>query len=158
MMKINSITVTLIIISSFFMRLYSLGPHSDTVKIMPFVKSASYCIKCHSDKKSARLLLNPALSCDTYCMTCHRTKKEINDKHHAVKVRLNFKPKFAFRLSVNNRIMCITCHDLNGKRYDSISWKSESLYERLFKKKSRFKTFYLVMRNNEGKLCSMCHY
>ncbi len=158
-MKKKLIRVTLIIlISHSFMQLSSNGADSETVKIMPFVESASHCRKCHSDKKSAGLLINPALSCDINCMTCHGKKKEVMEKHHAVKVRLSFKTKFQFRLSVHNRMMCITCHNLNGKRFDSVSWKSESLFEKMFKGKSRYKTFYLVMRNNKGTLCVQCHY
>lgn len=158
-MKKKFIAASLIIvISSTFIHLHSDGPDKETVKIMPFIESASYCKKCHFYKNSVNYLVNPALSCDTYCMTCHRTNKEITDKHHAVKVRLNFKPKFEFRTTGNNRIMCITCHDLNGKRFDTVSWKSESLYEKLFTNKSHYKTYYLVIRNNNGKLCTKCHY
>jgi hypothetical protein len=147
-----------ILISLLFLQLYSGGPDRETLKIMPFVESASYCIKCHPDNKSAGLIKEPALSCNTYCMSCHSKKKDIRDKHHVVRVRINFKPKFEFRSSANNRIMCITCHNLKRKRYDSVSWKSESLFERMFKGKKQYRTFYLVIRNNEGKLCTKCHY
>ena len=64
---------------------------------------------------------------------------------------------FNFRLSENKKIACITCHDLNNKRYDKTSWKSESLYDRVFSKPTKYKTYYLVIKNNEGQLCITCH-
>ncbi len=146
------------VFSGLVFKMISDGADSDTVEVMPFVESASYCVKCHSDRKSNGYLKEPALSCDTYCMTCHGTMEDIRDRHHVVNVRISFKPKFSFRSSKKKRIMCITCHNLKEKRYDKVSWKAESLFEKVFKGRSRYKTYYLVMKNSNGKLCRKCHY
>ena len=130
----------------------------ETVKIMPFVESNKYCKECHSDKKSEELIRDPLKSCVTYCKTCHNRIKDITEKHHVVGKRLKFQSKYDFRISGKKKIACYTCHDLGINRYDSSSWKSESFYEKVFKKKAKYKTYYLVMKNNEGQLCTRCHY
>jgi ribosomal protein L37AE/L43A len=62
-----------------------------------------------------------------------------------------------FRLTKHKRLACITCHNLTHKRFDTESWRAQSLYESMFKKQKQYKTFYLEINNRKGKLCKQCH-
>lgn len=121
---------------------------NETKKIMPFVSSKSACLKCHDRSE----IDNPACACDEFCIKCH----EDSEKHHSVGARIKDKIGL-FKLTKKNKIACYTCHDLNVQRFDTVSWRSESLFEKVFRGKSRYKTYYLIMRNNNGQLCRKCH-
>ncbi|PKL38032.1 MAG: hypothetical protein CVV44_12755 [Spirochaetae bacterium HGW-Spirochaetae-1] len=116
--------------------------------IHPFVSDGSFCKKCH-EKETFE---HPDKSCTPYCLTCHST---IGSKHHPVDVRL--KKVIDIELTDNQRIACRTCHNLKQKRYDATSWRAESLYEKVFRKETTYKTFFLQTRNTNGELCKKCH-
>lgn len=124
--------------------------NSETIKIMPFVNDASYCIKCHKNSQFPE----PAKACKTYCSTCH---KENNTNHHITDVPLKQKRDFPFELTRRNKITCRTCHDLKTGRHASSPWKAVSLYESIFSKKKKHKTYYLILKNDKGQLCKNCH-
>ncbi len=125
---------------------------ASTIKDMPFVTTAKYCLECHSREEALLFRNKVTKSCSVYCMTCHEELKA----HHTVDRFLTGKVPEAIDLH-NNKIACFTCHDLRQKRYDSVSWKSESLFESLFQSKDVYPTYFLIERNNEGQLCKKCH-
>lgn len=125
---------------------------SSTVKDMPFVNSEKYCAECHTQAETSSFKNRTTKSCSVYCSTCH----EDLGAHHKVDLRLTKKipKKLEF---LNGKIACFTCHNLKSKRFDSVSWKSESLYESWFNSKKVHNTYFLTIRNNEGQLCKKCH-
>jgi hypothetical protein len=125
----------------------------ETKKNMPFVSSKSFCLECHNTSETKRLA-NPSKSCSTYCLTCHKDKKE---NHHKIGIRTKHSPPLDLEYTERGRIACYTCHNLNNNRYDSESWKSQSIFESTFRKQSKYKTYYLVLKNNNGQLCDKCH-
>ncbi|MDY6968910.1 MAG: cytochrome c3 family protein [Spirochaetota bacterium] len=147
--------ISKIIISLLFIIIYYLAEAYDieTVKIMPFVSSRSYCTKCHKQTNLKKDKENRLLTCDNLCLTCHKDR----NRHHRVGLIIKDIIPKEFYLTKNNKIACYTCHNLNIKRFDSLSWRAESLFESIFRIKSKYKTFYLSMRNNNGQLCKKCH-
>lgn len=129
------------------------GQTPETLKIMPFVSSNQKCFKCHTDEEAQSFSGKTAQACSNYCLTCH---VEL-EGHHDVGSPLKGKLPQDVKLKDKNRVTCYTCHDLNIKRYDNQSWKSESLFESMFQSKDKHQTFYLTIRNNEGALCKKCH-
>jgi hypothetical protein len=121
-------------------------PDDETERIMPFVKSVR-----NYDRKT--LSAGKTILSDTLCVTCH---SNTIGNHHAFGVKMKKIPD-GIVLSGSDRIMCITCHDVTKQRYDSRPWKSMSLYESLFSSEKRYKTYYLIMNNNNGELCITCH-
>ncbi len=123
-----------------------------TVKIMPFVKSNEFCNQCHIAEEVSSYKGRTTESCSIYCISCH---KDVG-AHHKVDVIMTEKipQDMKFR---SNRITCFTCHDLKKRRFDTTAWKSESLFESFFSQKSIYKTYYLTIKNNDGKLCKKCH-
>ena len=79
------------------------------------------------------------------------------DRHHPVGVLLESVPDAAVLVTADKKNACFTCHDLSRPRYDSVRWKSASLFDRLFREESRYKTYFLAMRNDQGQLCQTCH-
>ncbi|MCU0822061.1 MAG: hypothetical protein MUC95_06245 [Spirochaetes bacterium] len=132
---------------------YAFPFDEETNKIMPFISSKSSCIKCHDIKEINDSFNNTAIACDTLCLSCHRDM----DKHHGVGMRPYKKVSAGIRLSGKNKIACITCHDLNLKRFDDRPWRSESLFEKIFSRDERYKTYYLIINNSNGELCKICH-
>jgi hypothetical protein len=88
-------------------------------------------------------------------MSCH--KRAELDRHHRVGITLPGKPAESLMLTPEMKNACFTCHDLSQPRYDSVRWKAASLYDRMFRSQKRYKTYFLVMRNDEGQLCLSCH-
>ncbi len=125
----------------------------ETEKIMPFISSKSLCYECHKDKNAKLKLFDPATACEYLCKKCHKNM----DRHHKVGLRLKGKLSSNFKLTEKNKMSCFTCHDLGVKRFSNSSWRAQSLFEKMFRNKSQYKTFYLVMKNNEGQLCKKCH-
>ncbi len=125
----------------------------ETVKIMPFVLSNKECVKCHTKNEASAFKGKTAQSCYSFCRSCHDDLRG----HHEVDKRLARTPSRKMQLKESNKVTCYTCHDLHNKRYDSISWKSESLFESIFSSKKRYKTFYLTEINRNGNLCRRCH-
>ncbi len=126
-------------------------PDPETLTIMPFVEDSSYCRKCHSAEETE--LADPSQACSTYCVSCHEDKSA----HHTVGAALPGEQPRGLALSRRGLIACTTCHDLRTRRFDSVPWKSESLFGRVFRRAPRYKTYYLVIRNNKGQLCRECH-
>lgn len=125
------------------------GVDPETVKIMPFVSDPSYCARCHKGNSFPE----PAWACKNYCITCH---KENNRTHHKTDAPMK-KKRPGIMATARGKITCRTCHNLKGNRYGKKSWKAESLYDSIFSKKKKYKTYYLIMRNNNGQLCKTCH-
>lgn len=129
------------------------GKPIEVMKIKHLTSSKSNCADCHKEEKKLKYSKIPLKICDTFCLTCH---KDVG-VHHKVGIRNKFHNRNKLQLTEKNRIACITCHDISQKRFDSISWRAESLYESIFKNNKQYKTFYLVIRNNNGALCKNCH-
>jgi hypothetical protein len=114
----------------------------------------SVCAGCHKDATS-RWESNRNRPCTPYCMNCHR--KAQMDRHHRVGVELPTMPDQLLRLTADRKNACFTCHDLSRPRYDGVRWKAASLYDRMFHPEKRYKTYFLVERNDQGQLCLSCH-
>ena len=125
----------------------------ETKKIMPFITSKSSCVKCRQKNNLKSMINDPAIACDASCLECHKN----TDKHHSVGMRPDNRLKANLRLTHDNKIACITCHDLNFNRFDDTSWRSESLFEKIFNSNERYKTYYLIINNSNGQLCKKCH-
>lgn len=148
------ITIELLAITVFLAGTLSFSSDPETKKIMPFIDDNSYCLKCHSPEE-AKLIVVPSRSCATYCRTCH---KEVDNKsHHTVGVKILEEHKKSFPYSRLGNVSCFTCHDLEKNRFDSHPWKAQSLFDKTFKKKNFYKTYYLVIQNDNGQLCKACH-
>lgn len=116
--------------------------------------ASSVCAGCHKDA-AARWESNQSRPCTPYCMNCH-LKAEL-DRHHRVEIQLPVIPQKPLKLTADGRNACFTCHDLSRPRYDSERWKAASLYDRMFRPEKRYKTYFLVERNDRGQLCLSCH-
>lgn len=115
----------------------------------------SVCAPCHQDAVQ-RWATSQYRPCTPYCLSCHAMRLDL-ERHHPVGVSLPMVPPPAIRLTADKKNACFTCHDMSRPRYDSVRWKSTSLFDRLFRKESRYKTYFLLMRNDEGQLCQNCH-
>jgi hypothetical protein len=124
---------------------------NENLTIHPFLQSETYCMDCHSKDKKHQT--ETGAVCSQMCMTCHKDM----DNHHAINLKISEKLPSEFMLSSKKRVACITCHNIHNIRFDEVSWKAESLYEKVFKDEKKYKTYYLVKRNNEGQLCKTCH-
>lgn len=133
----------------FFFSAGAMDPSTESV--MPFVKSADSCMPCHKteDNRTGR----PYRACSTFCLSCHAKFRE---DHHPFNIRLK-KSVDGMDLTDMKRISCFTCHDLDRQRYDNVSWKAESLFDSVFRRKKVYQTFYLTTNNREGGLCKKCH-
>lgn len=125
----------------------------ETAKIMPWVGRSEPCLACHGNDKGGRKLTDTVNSCDTHCQSCHKDM----EKHHSVGQVLEDKGKIVLPLSSGNKVACTSCHDLNTPRKDKRSWKSQSLFARLFQGQPSYPTYYLRVNNSDGKLCRICH-
>ena len=125
---------------------------ASTKKDMPFVTTAKYCLKCHTREEALSYRNRTTKPCSVYCMTCHKNL----GAHHKVNLFLSGKIPKDIALH-KNKVACFTCHDLKKKRFDKVSWKSESLFESMFQSKDIYRTFFLIEWNNEGQLCKKCH-
>ncbi len=114
----------------------------------------SVCASCHEDNQ-ARYASHQRRPCTPYCMSCH-TKKEM-DRHHTVGTPLPRNAHETLPLTSKQQVACTTCHDLSQTRYDKVRWKATSLFDRLMHNESRYKTYFLSMRNDKGQLCLTCH-
>lgn len=115
---------------------------------------ASACLSCHDDGQT-RWSANRYRPCTPYCLTCH--KKPEMDRHHTVGTVLPEASRAALHLTSEMKVACATCHDMARTRYDDVRWKATSLFDRMFHKESQYRTYFLVMRNDQGQLCLTCH-
>ena len=150
MYKYLSIILTAVLL---YAGIYSYGIDNETKKIMPFVDNNTYCTGCHKASEEKERLRNPSKACDIFCRKCHTDMS----KHHPVGVKLKNDLPENVLLTSGKKIACITCHDLNNKHYDTVSWKAQSLFGSVFKSEESYKTYYLIIRNNDGDLCRKCH-
>lgn len=154
-----SIRTTLLLIPIITLILYSFisarNFDSDTIRIMPWIATTESCLKCHAPDDLNQFSV-PAHSCDPNCILCHKTMTSGN--HHPVGIKIESTNTVGLGpITQRQKMMCITCHDLRKSRFGGQPWRSQSLYESIFKKKGKYKTFYLVKKNNKGQLCNMCH-
>jgi hypothetical protein len=119
------------------------------------LKDATACQTCHKEDGQGRWAMHRGRPCTPYCLTCHA--KADMAQHHSVDVPLRKALPAPLPLTKEQRMACFTCHDLSRAREDGIPWKAESLFDRLFRKQRRYKTFFLVQRNERGQLCRICH-
>lgn len=146
------ITGVLLLVLLLLCSVATLAYDPTTIRDMPFVNSSKYCLECHTRTEAQSFENRLTKSCNVYCETCHQDL----GAHHKVDQVLEGKTPGDLEL-LNGRMACFTCHDLDTPRYDSVSWKAESLYESLFSSKKVYRTYFLTIRNNEGKLCKQCH-
>jgi hypothetical protein len=128
-------------------------PTDDTAQIMPFTRDPAPCLQCHSTTDSAAPARDPAKACDAFCLTCHEDTKQ----HHKVGIQPPGGRPATLQLNSRHEVVCTTCHDLTGRRFDDSPWKYQSLYQRAFRKSHHYRTYYLVLRNDKGQLCRTCH-
>ena len=118
------------------------------------VPAVAVCASCHDDSQ-ARWSANRNRPCTPFCLTCH--KKDEMDRHHTVGTVLATAPEGDLTLTTDKKVACVTCHDMSRNRYDAVRWKATSLFDRMFHQESQYKTYFLVMRNDQGQLCLTCH-
>jgi hypothetical protein len=78
-------------------------------------------------------------------------------EHHSIDNPVTKSPRLPLRLTQDQKSACFTCHDLANRRYDTVRWRAESLFGRMFRSQTQYKTYYLVTRNDRGQLCLACH-
>ena len=111
------------------------------------------CLKCHDAALAAEIRGRLTSPCSEMCATCHTFK----ERHHAVGVPIAGRVPASLLLTKKATNACVTCHDVTRPRYERSAWTSRSLFERVARRSSENKTFYLVMRNDRGQLCRNCH-
>jgi hypothetical protein len=119
------------------------------------LKDATSCLACHREDGQARWTSHSARACTPFCLTCHGGAEMA--QHHPIGTALAKETKAGLLLTHERKTACFTCHDLGRPRFDSVRWKAESLYGRLFRRESKFKTYFLTTRNDKGQLCLACH-
>jgi hypothetical protein len=112
------------------------------------------CRSCHPGD-GARWESRRSRPCSKYCLSCHAPKEM--EKHHPVGGKLPATPPPGLLLTGEGTTGCSTCHDLGKPRFDKVRWRSESLYDRLFRRQPRYRTYFLAVRNDRGQLCKACH-
>jgi hypothetical protein len=128
-------------------------PAGDGLATMHVVLKAEACRTCHQNEKERPKLADVSRACDDACTRCHKDM----DKHHPVGSEVQEKDKVPLPLHTHQRVGCISCHDVNAPATDDKSWKSQSLFGRLFQGQARYKTYFLRINNSSGKLCKTCH-
>ncbi len=149
---INNIKYILSVFMILSVALMAIDP--ETEKIMPFVNDNGKCMACHNTDRMKQKIKKTADACDRFCISCHR---KTADKHHNTGMLIRERETLSLPLTGSGRMACITCHDLKIKRYDNTSWKAQSLFDRTFRSKDRYNTYYLTEKNNDGALCQKCH-
>lgn len=115
----------------------------------------SACVACHKEDGQARWTNQRWRACTPFCLSCHSPADTA--QHHPVGKALRKPLTVPLPLGPGEVMACRTCHDLSRAREDSVRWRAESLYGRLFRRQSRHKTYFLVQRNDRGQLCLACH-
>ncbi len=111
------------------------------------------CLACHASPKERSKLADLSRSCDSNCRRCHVDM----DQHHPTGASMEGRDKIALPFLSGDRVACITCHDPDMRPTDTRSWKSQSLFSRLFRSQTVYKTYYLRINNADGSLCKACH-
>jgi hypothetical protein len=145
--KIFLLSGCIIIIYSFCSAL-----DNESLTIHPFLQSGTYCMDCHAKDNKIKIT-DTSPVCSQYCVTCHKSM----ENHHAINIKIKEQLPDEFVLTAKKRVACFTCHNIKSNRLDTSSWKAESLYEKVFKGEKKYKTYFLIKKNNEGQLCKTCH-
>ena len=127
---------------------------AENTSIIPCIPGKSFCNKCHHVNGISIDEKDLTRSCDHACAECHKNL----DTHHKVGMQIEFPVNSTLRLGNENRLICITCHDLRFPRYSDTARKAQSLFGRIFNSEKQYKTYYLAMDNRKGQLCKICHY
>jgi len=128
-------------------------PEHEASKALSVADQRRDCLACHPSEKDQAKLTEPTRSCDANCVRCH---KDV-EKHHPVGPEVEERDKVSLPLLGDKKVGCISCHDLKTARTDTRSWKSQSLFARMFQSQRTYKTYYLRINNSDGKLCKSCH-
>ncbi len=118
----------------------------------PCLGTIESCLKCHTENLMPP---SPSLSkaCDAYCRSCHGEMSA----HHKTGFTITGEVPSGIRLTQNASLACYSCHDISLSRYDKTCWKSESLFQKVFRSASKYPNYFLVEKNNAGQLCRNCH-
>lgn len=114
-----------------------------------FINSSDPCLECHSPEEATDFENRTSESCSEFCLTCH-------DPHHSTDTFVRGDTPDHIKL-LNQKLVCFSCHNVKKQRFDNESWKAESMFEQMFRKKDRYPTYFLIEKNNEGQLCRRCH-
>ncbi|MBI4913882.1 MAG: hypothetical protein HY823_14200 [Acidobacteria bacterium] len=117
--------------------------------------SQEACRPCHPSGPSPLQGSRALRPCSPYCRSCHF--KDQTGQHHPIGVNLRKPPGDSRLLVPAGRLECATCHDLGTPRRDRGRWKSESLFDRWFRRQKDYPTYFLALRNDRGQLCLACH-
>ena len=128
-------------------------PDHEAQKAVPAAEQTRACLTCHASEKDKPKLVDSTRTCDANCIRCHKDM----EKHHPVGPEVEERDRVALPLLGDKKVACISCHDLKTAQTDTRSWKSQSLFARLFQRQQTYKTYYLRIKNSDGKLCKACH-
>lgn len=117
--------------------------------------SIQRCAGCHPEDAPSRFERDRLQPCAPFCLACHAPKAM--EKHHTIGTRLERPLRQDLHLDAEGRTTCATCHHLGRPRTDTVRWRSESLFDRAFRRQDRHKTYLLAFRNERGQLCKACH-
>lgn len=131
-----------------------LMPQDAPVPCLPLSAEKS-CLACHPVDAGARWEGRRSRPCARYCQACHAPKAM--ESHHPIDRKLPKVPPSPLLLTADGMTGCSTCHDLGQPRFDRTRWRAESLFDRLFRRQARYKTYFLAVRNDRGQLCRTCH-
>ncbi len=135
---------------------------SQNSQFHPFITDSSRCTTCHMMFRitgtTAKYIVLSADSVDisTACVKCHLQKAAT----HPVWIKAPFQVPKDLRLTVNNEITCITCHNPHNSRYSNRPWQMRSFRQKLYEfmqRKKQFKTYFLRRNNAHRELCNGCH-
>jgi hypothetical protein len=129
------------------------GEADDALAPMRAGMRVEACRPCHASEKDRVRLVDTSRACDTACTRCHKDM----DRHHPVGMEVKEMERVPVPLLSAQKVGCISCHDIRSSPVDSKSWKSQSLFARLFQKEKTYKTYFLRVNNANGKLCKTCH-
>lgn len=111
------------------------------------------CLACHGKAEASAISPRLTRPCQTLCVSCH----QFRDGHHPVGVTILRAVPAPLLLTTAGTNTCSTCHDTSRPQFDRSPWVSRSLFERIARRPSENRTYFLVMRNDKGQLCRICH-
>lgn len=126
------------------------------VETGPCTTGESLCLECHSAGEMETRYTDTRRACDNACFKCHKDAAFMGG-HHKTGMKVDFNVPGEIRLTSENRVACVTCHDLKMERFSHRCRKAQSLFARVFSGKKQHKSYYLVMDNRKGQLCKKCH-
>jgi hypothetical protein len=124
-------------------------PHAG---LPPLTASLVSCAECHPKRAGVPLPAAPAYACAAACAKCH----DRAESHHPVGKKLEAEAPVTVALGRRATVECFTCHALGQPRFDQRPRRSQSLFDRLFRKPD-LRTYYLPVSNHDGGLCRVCH-